>query len=136
MNARYILTLAASLMLFAAPCAFAQQQDPEKEEKDLQEAIEKELESLTSRLALEDWQVFYVDSIMNHDYRALREELKALNAQKVGNIGTYQQVQDKWAEKMYAEYKKLFTPEQWDKYNKSGAGRNKKSRDKRADARK
>ena len=40
-------------------------------------------------------------------------------------------VQDKWMEQMYQSYKKVFTEEQWNKYLKAGAQRDKRNRDKR-----
>ena len=82
-------------------------------------------------LDLEYWQVFYVDSIMTHDYTAMRDEMQALSESKVSNRDAYSRVEDKWSEQMYQSFKKVFTEEQWNKYLKSGAQREKKNRDKR-----
>lgn len=120
------------LLLFPL-CVFAQQgpQDEETELKQMREAIDKQTEEYEELLKLEDWQVFYVDSIMTHDYEAMRSELKALQAAKVSNTEAYKRAQDKWAESIYQAYRKIFTDEQWEKYLKSGAAREKKARDKR-----
>ena len=83
-------------------------------------------------LDLEVWQSFYVDSILTHDYMALRDELKEMRDAKMTNTDAYQRVQDKWAEQIYIAFQKVFNEEQWAKYLKSGAARDKKSRDKRA----
>ena len=83
-------------------------------------------------LGLEDWQTFYVDSILTHDYEGLRAELKSLQAAKMSNTDVYQQVQDKWAEQVYVAIQKVLDEKQWEKYLKAGAAREKKSRDKRA----
>ena len=83
-------------------------------------------------LELEDWQSFYVDSILTHDYDALRVELKSLQAAKMSNADVYQQVQDKWAEQIYVALQKVLDEKQWAKYLKNGAAREKKARDKRA----
>ncbi len=119
--------------------AGAQQQQPQSEEEELkqmQEAIDRAVENYENTLDLEIWQTFYVDSILTHDYNALREELKGLREAKISNSDTYQRVQDKWAEQIYNSFQKVFNEEQWQKYLKSGAGRDKKSRDKRAAKRK
>lgn len=117
--------------------AWAQQPQTEEEElKQLREAVDNTVQSYESQFHLEDWQSFYVDSILTHDYDALRLELKALRDAKVSNTDLYQQVQDKWSEQIYNAFQKVFNEEQWAKYLKSGAARDKKSRDKRAAKRK
>lgn len=127
------------IILLCLPiCLSAQQSqtDPEKEEKQMRTAIDSQIETFTRTLKLEDWQVFYLDSIMTHDYTAMRDELKSLSEAKVGNSDAYQMTQDKWMEKMYQAFDKVLDRDQWAKYQKSGAGRDKKARDKRAAKRK
>ena len=102
----------------------------------MREAIDRTVESYENLLDLEDWQTFYVDSILTHDYDALRLELKSMQAAKMSNSDIYSQVQDKWAEQIYVSLQKVFNEEQWAKYLKAGAAREKKSRDKRAAKRK
>ncbi len=127
------------IILLCLPiCLSAQQSqtDPEKEEKQMRTAIDAQIETFTRTLKLEDWQIFYLDSIMTHDYTAMRDEVKSLSEAKVGNADAYQMVQDKWMEKMYQAFDKVLDRDQWTKYQKSGAGRDKKARDKRAAKRK
>lgn len=109
----------------------AQQQTPEEEEKQLRQAIEAQIEELSTILDLEYWQEFYLDSIMTHDYGAMRDELNELSKARMSNFDAYQRVQDKWNEKMYQAFSKVFTEDQWNKYLKAGAQRDKKNRDKR-----
>ena len=117
--------------------AGAQQQTNDAEEiKQMREAIDRQVDNYTTMLDLEVWQTFYLDSILTHDYEALRLELKALRDSKVSNSDIYLQAQDKWAEQIYTALQKVFNEQQWDKYLKSGAAREKKSRDKRAAKRK
>ena len=104
----------------------------QEEEKQFFENIEKELDDLTSRLDLEDWQVFYADSILVNNYTAMKDELKKLEDAKVSNADLYYQVQDKWTEENYNAFHKYLNEQQWEKYLKSGAGKLKKERDKRA----
>lgn len=114
-------------------CAFAQSQGrAQDEEKQMRKAIDASIENLSTLLKLEDWQVFYLDSIMTHDYEAMTQEINVLRDAKMSNQDAYIMVQDKWSEKMYQAFRGIFNDEQWTKYLKSGAGREKKARDKRA----
>ena len=121
----FALALALSVPLMA------QQQSPEDQEKKLRESIETMLEKYEQTLELEYWQVFYLDSIMTHDYGAMMKELESKSKAKVENSDIYIQVQDKWNEQMYNSFRKVLNEEQWNKYLKQGAARDKKSRDKR-----
>ncbi|MBO4917929.1 MAG: hypothetical protein J5374_08640 [Bacteroidales bacterium] len=105
--------------------------EEKKAEKDFHDSVEREIDRLTNLLKLEDWQVFYVDSILNHDYKAMQAELKVLQDQKVSNTDMYYDIQYKWQDKIYEAYEKLFDESQWAKYLKSGAARDKKARDKK-----
>ena len=115
-------------------CAMAQQNltEEEKEAKQMRAAIDAQIESLTKSLDLEDWQVFYADSIITNDYSAMNDELKSLRDSKVSNTDAYQNTMDKWYEQMYQSMHKVLNDDQWTKYQKSGAARAKKARDKRA----
>lgn len=110
-------------------------QDPAQAEKDaekrLYESIDHEVERLTNLLDLDDAQIFYVDSILTHDLKAIQDEYKELSRQKVSNMDIYEDARLKWMDKIYYAYEKVFNEEQWAKYLKSGAARDKKNRDKR-----
>ena len=123
-----ICVLTALVMLLCGFSAFAQQQ-PEK--PDVYEQAEQEADRLQRVLDLEDWQVFYVDSTLKHDFPAMMAELEGMQAAKVSNSSMYVAVQDKWMEQIDATYRKIFTDEQWAAYLKSGAGKNQKMRAKR-----
>lgn len=124
-----------SLALFAClsfTCGLnAQNAGQDEDAKQLREAIDQQVKTYTDLLDLEYWQVFYVDSIMTHDYGAMTAELKELQESKVTNSSVYEMIQDKWAEQMYNAYRKVFNDEQWQKYLRAGAARDKKARDKR-----
>ena len=120
--------ISATMLFFAVPqYASAQQQ----EEPDIYEQIEKEADRLQRVLDLEDWQVFYVDSTLKHDFPAMREEAQKLAEAKVANRDMYIQVQDKWMDQIDATYKRIFTEEQWGIYLKQGAAKAQKARAKR-----
>ena len=125
-----------ALLLLPLLAGAQQPQGEEEQVKQMREAIDATVENYEKLLDLEDWQTFYVDSILTHDYDALRLELRGLQAAKMSNADVYQQVQDKWAEQIYVALQKVLDEKQWAKYLKSGAAREKKARDKRAEKRK
>ena len=131
---KIVLLLAMSSLLCASAFrAEAQEQKtPEQREKEFYEAIENQVERLESQLDLAPWQVFYVDSILTHDYKAMQDEFAAMSAAKMSNTDLFYDVQDKWMEQIYQSFKKVFNEQQWAQYEKNGASRDKKNRDKRA----
>ena len=128
MTKRVFSSLAAALLCVLAS---AQEMDPQKREKEFFENLDKQIEQLTSQLDLEDWQVFYVDSILAHDYQAMQKELMALQQKKVSNTDIYNEVAFRWQDRIDESLQKVFNEEQWAKYQKNGAARAKKARDKR-----
>ena len=126
-----VLTFALSVvcaLLFSFVEAHAQTQ---VKQPDVYEQAEMEADRLQKVLDLEDWQVFYVDSTLKHDFPAMKEELEKLRNSKVSNMMLYMAVQDKWWDQIDATYKRIFTAEQWTAYLKSGAAKIQKARAKR-----
>ena len=105
-------------------------QEPAKQ-PDIFEQAEKEADRLQTLLDLEDWQVFYVDSTLKHDLPAMMAEYEELRKSKVNNTSMYQAVQDKWMDQIDNTYKRIFNPQQWTAYLKSGAAKMQKAREKR-----
>ena len=62
------------VFLFSPVCRVEAQNPGEK--LDMVEIAEKETERLQRLLELEDWQAFYVDSTLQHDYAAMQAELE------------------------------------------------------------
>ena len=116
------------LLLASVPSAFAQEREQPME---MWERAEAEADRLQEVLKLEDWQVFYVDSTLKHDYAALMAEAEKLQASKVSNSSMYMAVQDKWMDIIEVSYRKIFTDSQWKAYLKSGAAKAQKARAKR-----
>lgn len=102
-----------------------------QEKPDMLSQAEQEADRLQRLLDLEDWQVFYVDSTLKHDYVLMVGELESLSAAKVSNASMYQAVQDKWMECIDASYRNIFDDRQWEAYLKSGAAKAQKARAKR-----
>ena len=122
------MALVAVLLLVSVFGASAQQ--PEKQ-PDVYEQAEQEADRLQRALDLEDWQVFYVDSTLKHNFVAMMAEYEKLRASKVSNMMLYQNVHDKWMEKTDSTYMRIFNPQQWAAYLKSGAAKAQKARAKR-----
>ena len=97
-----IRVLTAFVMMFIGFAAYAQQQ----EQPDIFEQAEMEADRLQRLLYLEDWQTFYVDSILKHDYSAMLAEYEQYQKAKVSNPSIYQSVQDKWKDKMDEAFRK------------------------------
>lgn len=128
MKRMFLSILACSLFLLgAAPEALAQQKERTPEEIASQEA-----ERLETLLDLEGWQVFYVDSILQNNYSHMQAELYGLRDSKVENVDLYVSVRDKWNQLTYDAFSKVFNEDQWNRYLKSGAGKEMKLRQKRA----
>ena len=121
-----IAVCSLSACIVCSNAAAQQQKQP-----DVYEQAEMEADRLQRVLDLEDWQVFYVDSTLKHDFPAMMAEYEELKASKVENVSMYQMVQDKWMEQIDATYKRIFTEPQWKAYLKQGASKAQKARAKR-----
>ena len=119
------------LALVCLPASAQSGQKKEDKEKKMDEFIQNQVSNLENSLKLETWQTFYVDSILNHDYRAMQDELDNLSSAKVSNTDIYIRTQDKWNEQIYQALSKVMNEAQWNKYLKMGAAREKKFLDKR-----
>ena len=126
---RASVALATFFALSFFCCEANAQQQPKQ--PDIYEQAEMEADRLQRVLDLEDWQVFYVDSTLKHDFPAMMADYDQLRKAKVANSAMYQDVQDKWMDQIDATYKRIFTPEQWAAYLKQGAAKAQKSREKR-----
>lgn len=124
----HICVFAFVAALFFSPELHGQEQ---QKQPDILQQIEDEADRLQRLLNLEDWQVFYVDSILKHNFPAMMEEIEKLSKGKVSNTNIYMSVQDRWLDKTDSAYMKIFTKEQWAAYLKTGAAKQQKARAKR-----
>ena len=130
-----VMTLCYLIVALSISIGAMAQETPQDKDKMLRENIDKTLERYEKTLELEYWQVFYMDSILTHDYSAMMAELEEKSKAKVENSTIYQKVQDKWNAQIYNSIHKILNEEQWNKYLKQGAAREKKARDKREEKR-
>ncbi len=120
-----------SFALLASMVSGARASAQQNQGPDIYEQVQAETDRLQRVLDLEDWQAFYVDSTLTHDFTAMMAEYEKLQGSKVTNTSMYQAVQDKWMDQIDATYRKIFTDDQWKAYLKAGAGRLIKAREKR-----
>lgn len=127
MNRILPIFLFAAALLLAAPAVLAQ----EPQQPNVDEIIAKQLENLTRTFKLDEVQVFYVDSILQYNFRALNDEFDETRKGGASNAETYQAISDKWMDATDQAFERVFTEEQWKKYMKSTYGKEKTRRDKR-----
>ena len=124
-------------VLFSALCwigssSLATAQNPQQPEPPSpEEMAANEADRLGELLELEDWQIFYVDSTLQHDYAGLKKDMEDLMKSRVEGMQVYQKMQDKWMDQIDKTYKRIFHEDQWKKYLKTGAGKMMKQREKR-----
>ncbi|MBQ7269929.1 MAG: hypothetical protein IJS62_08825 [Bacteroidales bacterium] len=136
MTRKFTIFFALLSLLLPGSALYAQDKSREEADKQFYEALEAQVERYTEQLNLEDWQVFYVDSILTHNMEALRSEIMALQAARVSSADYMEVASDKWMEATYTAFRKVLNDSQWEKYLKNGAKRDKAARDKRAAKRK
>ncbi|MCQ2186675.1 MAG: hypothetical protein MJY92_08165 [Bacteroidales bacterium] len=121
-------TLLITLLFLSIFGAFGQQ---EQKAPTPEEYAETECERLGRVYKLDDWQMFYVDSTLRHDFTVMMEELGKLRKARVENVDLYYSIRDEWNEKIQASYQRIFTEEQWAAYMKQEGARQIKEREKR-----
>ncbi len=127
MNRILSVLLFAATLLLSAPAALAQ----EPQQPNIDEIIAKQLDNLTRTFKLDEVQVFYVDSILQYNFRALNDEFEETRKGGASNAETFQSISDKWMDATDQAFERVFTEEQWKKYLKSTYGKEKMRRDKR-----
>jgi len=109
--------------------AYAQQQQAQK--PDIDKIIEKTIENVDKYVHLDDVQLFFLDSIYQHNFHAMYNEMDAAKAAGSSNQETYIAISDVWMGKCDAAIEKILSPDQWQKYLRCGFGKEMKAREKR-----
>ena len=127
---KFIFTIVIVAAMAVSFNAAAQQQDSQL--PDPMEMAAKMADQLERDLELDIVQVFKVDTMFQHSYKSYYEEMEKLAKAGVpSNSGQYQRTSDIWGRYIDTQLQQILTEEQWAKYLKTDAGRNKKRRDKR-----
>lgn len=122
-----VFALIIVIFLISVP-VFGQQDEKPKEPE---EVAAQEAERLEKLLDLAPHQVFYVDSILQHDMRAMRNEMEAMQKSGMQEYSNYNKVRERYVAQIEAGYKKIFTDDQWLRYLKSTGKYKKEKKDKK-----
>ena len=99
-NIFFSLTLLA-LLTFSATALQAQDQ----EQKTPEEMALEEADRLEKMLTLLPHQTFFIDSILQHDMRAMHDEMQQLQMSGTREYIAFKQVRDKWIAQIDSAYK-------------------------------
>ncbi|MBP9986868.1 MAG: hypothetical protein KBT44_02960 [Bacteroidales bacterium] len=121
------------VMLFSAAAATftadAQNNGQSQAEPDYEKQIKQQVDYFIETYHLDDIQAFRLDTLLQHYLPIYNEEVDKLKSSGISMMESYQPMLDKWADFFDRSYEKIFTPEQWKRYLKSAAGKEKKKRD-------
>ncbi len=117
-----IIKLMLTLAVLASTTVLNAQNE---EEITPEELAEKEANRLEELLKLEPHQTFFIDSILQHDMRALHDDIEALKASGTQEYTAYKQIQDKWTNQIDSAYKKVLTEYQYMIYRRNAGKLNK-----------
>ena len=132
MNRLFTILLLAAALLLSAPAAWAQ----EPQQPDIDQIIANQVDNLTRNFKLDEVQVFFIDSILQYNYRAMNEAFEEARKTGASNSETYQAISDEWMQATDEAFERFFTEDQWKKYMKSTYGKEKQRREKRMSERK
>ena len=132
MNRMFQILLLAAALLLSVPAAKAQ----EPQQPDIDQIIANQLDNLTRSFKLDEVQVFFVDSILQYNYRAMNDAFEEARKTGASNADTYQAISDEWMEATDQAFRRFFTEDQWKRYMKSTYGKENQRRAKRMSERK
>lgn len=119
-------------LLFATAATFtagAQNNRQSQTEPDFEKQIKQQVDYFIETYHLDEVQAFRLDTLLQHYLPIYTESVNKLKASGLSMMESYQPTLDKWADFFDSSYEKIFTPEQWKRYLKSTAGKEKKKRD-------
>jgi len=104
-----------ALFTLSAVVATAQEQ-PEKRTAPV---AATEVEHWETLLELTPTQTFYVDSILNHNYKCMFDDIERMRGMGMQSPDTYRAVQGKWVEKNVVAMKEVLDEQQYIAYLKA-----------------
>lgn len=97
--------------------SYAQNQD-QQEQKSPEEMAAIEAEKMQKDLNLNISQLFFVDSVLQHNYRGLFDEFEKMKSSGMQDSRNYRTVQEKWLDKNLAAFKVILDEQQYISYLK------------------
>jgi hypothetical protein len=103
------------LFVISVTNAYSQQQEKEKTPEEIAIA---EAERLHKELELNDVQLFYADSILRHNYLALKNDFDLMKSRGSQDSRSYKMINEKWLQKNLDAFKLILDEQQYIKYLK------------------
>lgn len=113
---RYALACIFTIAAFLCSTNLFAQQQPEQ--KSPEEMAIDEANKLERELSLNGAQLFYVDSILRHNFMGLSDDMAALRARGSQDVTSYSTTRDKWINKTMEAFKGILDEQQYIKYLK------------------
>lgn len=108
----YMFALAAML------CSQQLMAQNQQEQKSPEELAIEEANRLESTLLLNGAQLFYIDSILRHNYMCLSDDMQALQERGSQDVNSYTTTREKWIQKTIDAFKLVLDEQQYIKYLK------------------
>ncbi|MCK9628250.1 MAG: hypothetical protein M0R37_06635 [Bacteroidales bacterium] len=115
MKVAYYIVNFLFFLLLSAKLIAQQQEQPQKSPAEMA-AIQAD--DMQKQFKLSDTQVFYVDSILQHNYTAIAAEFEKMKKAGIQSPDSYMNVQKAWNQKTEDAFKKVLTEEQFINYLK------------------
>ena len=112
----HLKTIFTLLLLSLSATIFAQEQ---QEEKTPEEIATEEADRLEKLLKLEPHQTFFIDSVLQHDMRAMYDEMQLMKQSGTQEFIVYQRIKEKWGNRIDSSYMNILTEKQWLEYLRS-----------------
>ena len=112
----HLKTIFTLLLLSFSATLFAQEQ---QEEKTPEEIATEEADRLEKLLKLEPHQTFFIDSVLQHDMRAMYDEMQLMKQSGTQEFIVYQRIKEKWGNRIDSSYMNILTEKQWLEYLRS-----------------
>jgi len=115
MKVAYRIVNCLLFLLLSSQLVAQQQEQPQKSPAEMASI---QADDMQKQLKLNDAQVFYVDSILQHNYTAVAAEFEKMKKAGIQSPDNYMKVQKMWNEKTEDAFKKVLTEEQFIYYLK------------------
>lgn len=113
---KYVLSCIIAIAAFCCcNTLYAQEQE---EQKTPEEMAIIEADKLEKELLLSGSQLFYVDSILRHNFVGLGDDMAALRARGSQDMESYKTTREKWIQKTIDAFKGILDEQQYIKYLK------------------
>ena len=112
---QFVIYMFALVAMLCSQQLMAQNQQEQKSPEEL--AIE-EANRLETTLLLDGAQLFYIDSILRHNYMCLSDDMQALQERGSQDMNSYTTTREKWIQKTIDAFKLVLDEQQYIKYLK------------------